>query len=126
MKTEKRFNQVCILDVCYSDYFSGYHMPHLTVSLWYGMSKKDLKDAIESEINQAYDYFVNEDNPEQTYTDEEMKMFKQWANNLLKEKGTVNKWFELEKDMFTEEEGVCLFLGLCKPVTMYGLTFLNE
>lgn len=44
----------CVLaGVCLSDYWSGHHLPHVQIPVWRGMTGKQIKDAIKSEIIQG-------------------------------------------------------------------------
>ena len=37
-------------DTCLPDYWSGHHLPHVQIPVWPGMSLKDIKSLIRSEI----------------------------------------------------------------------------
>ena len=126
MKTEKRFTEVAILDICTPDYFSGYHYPVLQVEIYPGMTNKNLAYQINQAINYDYEYLVNDYG--QSYTDEEIKLFEKFAKEVKNNPEQVidlpENECDCEDDCFCDS--VYLFLGLCKPVTRYGMQFLNE
>jgi hypothetical protein len=37
-------------DTCLPDYWSGHHLPHVSIPVWHGMSLKDIKQSIKNEI----------------------------------------------------------------------------
>jgi hypothetical protein len=38
-------------DTCLSDYWSGHHLPHIQIPVYRGMSLKDIKQALRSELS---------------------------------------------------------------------------
>lgn len=40
-------------DTCLPDYWSGHHLPHVQIPVWYGMKLCEIKDAIRSELSQG-------------------------------------------------------------------------
>lgn len=40
-------------DTCLPDYWSGHHLPHIAIPVWYGMTLKDIKQSIKNEIAQG-------------------------------------------------------------------------
>lgn len=120
-KKQNRFTEVAVLDICYSDYFTGYSFPVLALPVSNQTTFNDLADEIESEINANYEYLVNES--ENSFTDEEIKLFDAY---VIKLRETGNKLVdETLEDVGEDEEGATMFLSLCKPVTRYGMNFLN-
>ena len=45
--------ECCHADTCLSDYWSGHHLPHVQIPVYRGMTLKDVKDAIRSELSQG-------------------------------------------------------------------------
>ena len=45
--------ECCHADTCLSDYWSGHHLPHVQIIAERGMTLKDVKDAIRSELSQG-------------------------------------------------------------------------
>lgn len=45
--------ECCHADTCLSDYWSGHHLPHVSIIVWRGMTLDQIKNAIESELNQG-------------------------------------------------------------------------
>lgn len=120
----QRFTEVCILDVCMSDYFTGYHMPVLSIPMYNGMTNKDLAEEINSSINSDWDYLVNES--DRSYTEEEIKIFEAHCTELLNDPDNVIYEDSEEPEDMEDYESAYMYLGLCKPVTKYGITWLNE
>lgn len=126
-KKEKRFTEVCLLDICTSDYFSGYFMPVLAIPIYKGMTNKDLAKEIPSEINAVYEYLCNED-MDRLFTEDELKLFYRYANKLKREKTykIMNDSYFPEDEENEDFETAYIYLSLCKPVNRYGMNFLNE
>lgn len=40
-------------DTCLSDYWGGHHLPHIQIYVWAGMTLRDIKDALQSEVSQG-------------------------------------------------------------------------
>ena len=122
MKKENRFTEVCMLDVCFSDYFTGYHMPVVAVPVYETMTAQQLSEAIQDEINATWEYLCDEDNKEYTYTEEEMEIFDAYCEELAKDGDAVAiDSIQVEED----EECAYAYFALCSPVKRYGITFLN-
>lgn len=127
---DPRFTEVAQLDICLPDYFSGYHFPVLSIPTFRYMTLHDVADGITSEINGSFDYLVNEGQKDRTYTKDEIKLFEEFAKKL--KEGPADPITGLsfcdceEEDPDCECETAYIYFGLCKPVTKYGLTFLNE
>ena len=45
--------ECCHADTCLSDYWSGHHLPHVQIPVYRGMTLKDVKNAIRSELSQG-------------------------------------------------------------------------
>ena len=45
--------ECCHADTCLSDYWSGHHLPHVQIPVYRGMTLKEVKDAIRSELSQG-------------------------------------------------------------------------
>ena len=120
---KQRFTGVSHLDTCLPDFFTGYSYPVVSVPCFNGMTRADLADGIESEINSMYDYFVHD----LGYTESDMTLFDSFCANLRAENpdGVIyNNPDEPEDDEFCD---CCyMYFGLCRPVHVGGLTFLNE
>jgi len=127
MKKQKRFTEVAILDICLPDFFTGYSYPVLSVPVYPGMKNKELSEAIKDEINCIYDCLVNE-SPD-SYTANEIKLFDRFAEKIKDESEPLIDIPENECECDDDDcycDSAYLFLGLCKPVRRYGMTFLNE
>lgn len=46
--------EICHADTCLPDYWSGHHRAHVQIPVIPGMSGKDIREAIRSEISQGY------------------------------------------------------------------------
>ena len=117
---KRRFTQVCVLDTCLPDFFSGYTYPVIAVPMRDGMTKNEFAEAIKSEVNQTYDYLCNQ----YAFTEDEVKMFDEYADSLLKEENEVI--FTNEDEDEDDLDPVYTYISLCKPVYKYGMMFLNE
>jgi hypothetical protein len=131
--TEKRFTETTILDICFPDYFSGYHMPTIAVPVYHNMTYADLAAGIKSEINSTWEMLVCEDesecdgNSEYHFTEQEMKLFDAFCDKLMLAPTEV---FYTSADGPTdrdEDDSECqyAYISLCKPVFSNGIHFLN-
>lgn len=41
------------VDTCLPDYWSGHHLPHVQIPVWRGMTMRDIKRSIRSELSQG-------------------------------------------------------------------------
>jgi len=118
---KSKFTEVCILDICLSDYFSGYHLPVLAIPVYHGMTNKELADEIKNEINSCYDYLC------ESFKDADINLFDMYIDKLMLNPNQKNFLdLEIQDDDEGFEESVYIYLSLCKPITKYGMTFLNE
>ena len=118
MKTKKRFTEVCILDTCLPDYFSGYCYPVIAVPMFHNMCKDEFAEELKNQVNYDYEHLNS------VFTEEEIKLFNDYAEKLLKENNEVIYTDFDESDDFCES--VYTYVSLCKPVFKYGMQFLNE
>lgn len=45
--------ELCHADTCLPDYWGGHHRAHVQIAVWPGMTMKDIKEAIKSELSQG-------------------------------------------------------------------------
>ena len=45
--------EIVHVDTCLPDYWQGHHKAHLQIAVWRGMSLRDIKSALRSEISQG-------------------------------------------------------------------------
>ena len=45
--------ECCHADTCLPDYWSGHHLPHVQIPVYRGMTLKDVKSALRSELSQG-------------------------------------------------------------------------
>lgn len=45
--------ECCHADTCLSDYWSGHHLPHVQIPVYRGMTLKDVKRSLRSELSQG-------------------------------------------------------------------------
>ena len=107
--------QVSLLDICVPDYFTGYHLPVLSVPLQGTVTCGDMAELIEDELNATYDYI----NPE---CDPAIDVLYDTYIADLKEKDN-EIFYESESD--EDIECVYAYFSVINPVRVYGLTFLN-
>jgi hypothetical protein len=114
-----RFTEVCLLDHCTSSYFTGYHMPVIQVAVWGSLTHLEVAEAILEEINFTFDYLCD---TESGYTEEEVKLFEGYCEELMKTPDAVFVESEIIED---NEDTSWLYFALCKPVIIHGITFRN-
>lgn len=107
--------KVALLDYCMSDYFSGYNLPCIAVSVYQTISCEDMAKEIQNELNITFDYMDLSDEDEQLYKDYCAE---------LKAKG---KEVFIEQDELNEDdECAYAYFSIINPVFVNGITFLNS
>jgi hypothetical protein len=107
--------KVALLDICLSDYFTGYHLPVCAVAVFGKMTNKDIAESIKSEMNAVWEYLFD-DNPAHE------KLYNDYINELLAKPNDV--FVELDKE---DEEYECCYahFSVINPVYANGIMFLN-
>jgi hypothetical protein len=123
MKT-KQFTEVCHLDTCLPDYFSGYSYPVIAIAAYNGMTRLNLAEEIESEINATWEYIVGDD--DRQFTEGDMKLFETFCKELRETNPEEVIYSNPEETEEFDSESSYIYLSLCSPVTRYGINFLNE
>lgn len=121
---KKQFTEVCHLDTCLPDYFSGYSFPVIAIPAFNGMTRGDLADEIESEISATWDYLVGED--DRQFSESDMQLFETFCKELRDSNPDEIIYSNPEESEEFDSDTCYIYLSLCSPVTVYGLTFLNE
>jgi len=114
---KSRFKEVCVLDICFPDYFTGYHLPVLAVSVWHGITNEEVSNGIKEEVSSIYDLLI------ESFNEAEINMFDAYADKIRGESGQVIS-IEQEEEQ-EEEEQIYMYLSLCNPVYSNGIWFLN-
>lgn len=109
-----------LLDVCYPDYFSGYHRPVLAVPVFNNMYLSELASGLELELNSTFDYLTNESNG---FTKTEILIIEEYIKELKDQKDDVfigEQFEELDNDI----DCVYAYFSITKPVYSNGIRFL--
>lgn len=108
--------QVQLLDICFPDYFTGYHLPVLSIPVFGTMTNKDIADAIDSYLDVTWEYINPEDNEEIT------ALYDAYIAKLNADPDAVF----CELDEVGEDQECCYaYFSIINPVTVHGITFLN-
>ena len=115
--------QVALLDICLSDYFTGYHLPVIQIPL-YGekISNAQLSSMIMEEYNSIYDYI----NPDESK--EVDKLYEDFCLQLNEKGGEIfwdgdPDYSEDDSDFY---EPAYAYFSIINPVYRHGMMFLNE
>jgi len=108
----------------YSDYWPGYHLPVVVVSVLNPMTNKEMEQSINEELNYYYDLYEEWEN------NEDKALIQRYRNELLENPDDI--FIDPEYDeLYTEDmEGMeinpinCYF-SFCNPKTVGGINFLN-
>ncbi len=114
-----------LLDVCYPDYFSGYHRPVIAVPVYNNMTHSDLASGIESELNSVYDYLTN---PNNGFTKTEILIIEEYIEDLKTNPVYLaSEWFIGEEFEEDEEdlEFPYAYLSIARIRYAHGMRFLN-
>ena len=110
--------KIALLDICSPDYFTGYHLPCLAVSIYKTITFAEIAKEIESEYNYTYDYI----NPNDDKEIDEM------YDNLIAEYKSKGNEIYFECEDISEIEDIdpnYAYFSIINPVTVQGITFLN-
>tara|TARA_R110000868_G_C10705596_1_gene749511 strand:+ start:407 stop:763 length:357 start_codon:yes stop_codon:yes gene_type:complete len=111
-------HKIALLDICMSDYFSGYHLPCLAVSIYRTVTFKEIAEEMESEYNSIYESI----NPNE---DKEIDNLYDNYFAELKAKGS-EIFFECEDiSQIEDSEPLYAYFSIINPTYKYGLNFLN-
>ena len=105
--------ECCHADTCLSGYWSGHHLPHVQIPVYRGMTLKDVKSALHSELNEyvsgagelacAFDYDLSTD---KKYTDQLHKAAHAAVNRMrLADKRKRKLFMDLEES--TDDDDDC-------------------
>ena len=108
---------VDLIDDCYPDYFSGYHLPVLQVPYSETLTFEQLAQEIEAEMSMMHEYLFAE------YPEHEA-LYRDYIADLRKQSGIAVSAPELDPDNDAEFLP-CLFFGITNPVYRNGIQFLN-
>lgn len=117
MKITKN-HKIALLDICTSDYFSGYHLPCLSIAIYNTISCKEIAEEIESEFNSMYEYINPDENKDidnlyDSYIDE------------LKAKGDEIFYQCEDISEIEDSEPNYAYFSIINPVFSNGIQFLN-
>ena len=114
MKANKQF---ALLDVCYPDYFSGYHRTVIGVNLDPVMNNKDIADSLKLELN-----YIDTD-----FSKTEYLIVEEFINSLMDEPD-AEYWRDDAVNMedAPEDYQTYAYYSLIKPVYAHGLMFLDR
>ena len=122
MAQKRKFTEVCILDICTSDYFIGYQFPVIAVPVYKNMTNKEVAYFIQLEIDLTYDYL------RESFSKKDIELFDKYCEELLTKPENENFSYleELDEEENDLYESCYLYISLCCPVFSYGMKFLNE
>ena len=109
---------VDLIDDCYPDYFSGYHLPVLQVAYSETLTFEQLAKEMELEINMMYEYLFDE------YPEHEA-LYRDYIASIRKQSGIAVKAPDLDPKDTEMEFLPCLFFAVVNPVYRSGIQFLN-
>lgn len=111
-------HRIALLDICLSDYFTGYSLPCLSVAIYGPMSCKAMAEAITDELNATYDY-INPDNN----TDID-KLYDTYIDELTSMGDEI--FFQCEDISDIEDvEPLYAYFSIINPIHSNGMSFLN-
>jgi len=113
--------QIALLDICTSDYFTGYHLPVLQIALYGKVTNVQMSSAIMSELDAMFDYINPNDDAEIT------KLYEDYCNELNAKGGEI--FFE-DKEYNEDEDNdfddcAYAYFSIIQPQIVNGITFLN-
>jgi hypothetical protein len=106
--------QFALLDICYPDYFTGYHRTVIGILIEPNMTNKMLVDAIRLELN-----YIETD-----YSKTEYLIIEEYLNTLMEDPEQINhpdSSFNLDED-----PEIYAYFSLIKPVYQAGIIFLDR
>jgi len=112
--------QVALLDVCTSDYFSGYSLPVLQIALYGAMTKKELAEEIKSELNAVWDY-INPNDDKETEA-----LYDKFCNELETDGDSIFWKGDPDYNENNFYEPAYAYFSIIDPVWSNGIMFLNK
>ena len=110
MAQKRKFTEVCILDVCTSDYFSGYQFPVIAVPVYKNMTNKEVAYFIQLEIDLTYDYL------RESFSKKDIELFDKYCEELLTKPENENFSYleELDEEENYFYESCYIYISLCQ------------
>ena len=109
--------QIQVLDICYPDYFSGYHKTVLRVEVYSKqMTCIEIANELKSEIDNLFEMM------EETHTKAELSIWDQYIKELTSKGDDI---FYSDETPEEAEGWISIFFGLTNPVIVNGINFLN-
>jgi hypothetical protein len=118
MKTNNK--QIALLDICMSDYFTGYHLPCVSVSVYGKITCSEMADMIKDEINYSFDVL--------NLSEEDEQLYNNYCAELMAKCEEIFYQNEEEEDtdeVFADETAYAYF-SVINPIIVNGITFLNS
>jgi len=113
--------KVALLDVCHSDYFTGYHKPVLAVPVYYGMLNSELAESMEQEISVIWDIL------EEGYDQQEISLFDTFIQECNDKGAEFFIPYPNPDDIDNEsDEMPYAYFAIINPVYINGLMFLDN
>jgi len=109
------------LDVCYPDYFTGYHRPVITIPVFNNITCKEVAQSIIDEMNSAWDYYTNEDNG---FSKTELLIIDEYVRELklISYDEFIGEEFEEEQ---SEDYSIYAHFSICRMKYVNGMSFLS-
>ena len=109
MKTNNK--QIQVLDICYPDYFRGYHKTALRVGVYSKrMTCIEIANELKSEIDNLFEMM------EETHTKAELSIWDQYIKELTSKGDDIFYSDETPEEAEEAEGRVSIFFGLTNPV----------
>ena len=118
----KTVKQLALLDLCYPDYFTGYHRPVIAVPQFsHVITNGEMADLIDEELNVIWEMI------EEGYTRTERLIIDEFIADLRKDSDNI--YYETDMiDTCEDDYDECpyFYFAIINPIFKYGLTFLNS
>lgn len=112
---------ISLIDVCLPDYFTGYSKAVVSIPVYQkSFTCSEMADMIESEMDSIFELI------EESHSEEEIKI---WDNFIVELRNKGDEMYYSDDSFVENEDGEdCAFMyfALVNPVTIHGITFLNQ
>ena len=123
--------EAALLDICYPDFFIGYHRPVIAVPITGTTYNKEAGQELLNEIEYHYEMIAKEAGNPDGYTEEEIQMFQSLAKEMIEEKPdhlfvVFNEPVTPEEEEDEWQEVMYAYFAIIRPTYHSGIMFLDS
>ncbi|ANS04879.1 hypothetical protein [uncultured Mediterranean phage] len=102
------------------DYWTGYHLPCVVVPVYNAMTNAQIVEELKTELDVCFDFFEN------IWGDKHKSMFNNYCDKLMETPNEIGVDPEYEEELTDFDSPMNLYFSFTNPVTINGITFLDN